>query len=182
MVSTPFPMGAAQQSMFSVPFSPVRTPMDRTQSTFQMQQPTDVKYSAKHTGLYLYLIRLLRPIWKKKCVDINKLESTLSYAHCSEILSELYALKAFLEDVPLCNYSEFSPTNLLNNEYTHPSAMHQRNSIEQAAVDDEKRSINALSLFISMSLTTQHILLAGYLCVQLITIFQFVCPQSIRAK
>lgn len=146
-------MGAAHQSVSSVPFSPVRNQMDRTQQSFQIQQPSDVKYSAKHTGLYLYLIRLLRPIWKKKCIDVNKLDTSLSYKHCSEILSELYALKAFLDEIPLCNYSEFSTTNLLNNEYTHPSAMHQRNSMEQAAVDDEKRSINALSLFISMSLT-----------------------------
>lgn len=105
MVSTPFPMSSAQQSVSGIPFSPIRNPIDRTQQSFQIQQPTDIKFSAKHTGLYLYLIRLLRPIWKKKCVDISKVESTITYEHCSEILGELYALKAFLEDMPMSNYS-----------------------------------------------------------------------------
>lgn len=110
MVSTPYPMAGPQQSVSGIPFSPVRSQVDRTQQTFQMQQPSDVKYSAKHTGLYLYLIRLLRPIWKKKCIDIAKVESTLTYQHCSEIISELYALKAFLEEIPLSNYTGNSET------------------------------------------------------------------------
>lgn len=37
----------------------------------------------------------------------------------------------------------------MNNEYAQASMIQQNNPLEQAIVDDEKRSINALSLFIS---------------------------------
>lgn len=56
----------------------------------------NIVYSAKHDGLYLYVARLLRPIWKLRCVDAN-LCSTLSQADCTVILDDLYAIKAFLD-------------------------------------------------------------------------------------
>lgn len=37
----------------------------------------------------------------------------------------------------------------MNNEYAQVSMAQQKNTLEQAIYDDEKRSINALSLFIS---------------------------------
>lgn len=46
--------------------------------------------------------------------------------------------------------AEFSTTNALNNEYGQNNATQQRNTLEQAVINDEKRSINALSLVISM--------------------------------
>lgn len=170
MVSTPYPMG--QQQMSGISYSPIsRNLGERTQTQqpqpFAIQQPQDIKYSPKHTGLYLYLIRLLRPIWKKKCIVDGV--SSLTHDNCSEILNELYALKAFLEDTPLNNYSgriqsilsfelkspilvcftDISSASAINNEYGQASMMQQKNPLEQAIVDDEKRSINALSLFIS---------------------------------
>lgn len=108
MVSTPYPMG--QQQLTGLPYSPIsRNLCERTQTQqpqpFSIQQPQDVRYSPKHTGLYLYLVRLLRPIWKKKCTLSTDGISSLTHQNCSEILSELYALKAFLEDIPLNNLS-----------------------------------------------------------------------------
>ena len=44
---------------------------------------------------------------------------------------------------------EFTSVNVMNNEYAQTSLMQQKNTLEQAIFDDEKRSINALSLFIS---------------------------------
>lgn len=109
MVSTPYPIGSAHQPVSSLPFSPIsRSISDRSQHAqpFQIQQPTDIKYSAKHTGLYFYLIRLLRPIWKKKCISASDgISSSLTHENCSQILNELYALKSFLEDIPLNNFS-----------------------------------------------------------------------------
>lgn len=108
MVSTPYPMG--QQQLSGLPYSPIsRSLAERSQTQqsqpFSIQQPQDVKYSPKHTGLYLYLIRLLRPIWKKKCILSTDGVSSLTHQNCSEILNELYALKSFLEEIPLNNYS-----------------------------------------------------------------------------
>lgn len=108
MVSTPYPMG--QQQMSGLSYSPIsRGLAERTQTQqpqpFTIQQPQDIKYSPKHRGLYLYLVRLLRPIWKKKCIVSTNGISSLTHEHCTEILSELYALKSFLEDVPLNNFS-----------------------------------------------------------------------------
>lgn len=140
------------------------------------QQPfhqlQDIIYSPKHTALYIYLIRLLKPIWKKKCIITPEGVSSLTYQNCADILCELRALKAFIEEIPLNNFSgkcsmskskedsltfdlsaEFSTTNALNNEYGQNNATQQRNTLEQAVINDEKRSINALSLFISMHST-----------------------------
>lgn len=55
-----------------------------------------IMYSSKHDGLYIYVARLLRPIWKLRCVDEN-LNSKLTQVDCTLILEDLYALKNFLE-------------------------------------------------------------------------------------
>lgn len=115
MVSTPYPMGQQQQQMTGLSYSPIsRNLGDRTQiqQTQPFSQPQDIKYSPKHKGLYLYLVRLLRPIWKKKCIVSTDGVSSLTHENCSEILTELYALKAFLEETPLNNFSgKILPTN-----------------------------------------------------------------------
>ena len=108
MVSTPYPMGQ-QSQMSGLSYSPIsRNNQSQQPQQFSMQhiqQPQDIKYSPKHTGLYLYIIRLLRPIWKKKCIISTTGVSSLTHENCTQILSELYALKAFLEEVPLHSYS-----------------------------------------------------------------------------
>lgn len=103
MVSTPYPM--SQQHQQNLPYSPIsRNLNDRTVQPQSFQQLQDIVYSPKHNGLYLYLIRLLRPIWKKKCIIAPEGVSSLTYQHCAEILSELRALKAFLDELPMNNF------------------------------------------------------------------------------
>lgn len=105
MVSTPYPMAPQhQQSMIS--FSPIsRNLGDRAMPQQPYPPMQDVIFSPKHAGLYLYLIRLLRPIWKKKCITSTDGFSSLTHEDCSDILSELRALKVFLEEIPLNIFS-----------------------------------------------------------------------------
>uniref|UniRef100_A0A182M8L3 Nucleoporin Nup133/Nup155-like N-terminal domain-containing protein n=1 Tax=Anopheles culicifacies TaxID=139723 RepID=A0A182M8L3_9DIPT len=59
-------------------------------------------YSAKHAGLYLYMSRMLRCIWRKPCVD-ERLYSTISQQDCIVLLEDLYAIRRFLENVTVSN-------------------------------------------------------------------------------
>ncbi|XP_035916028.1 nuclear pore complex protein Nup154 [Anopheles stephensi] len=59
-------------------------------------------YSAKHAGLYLYMSRMLRCIWRKPCVD-ERLYSTISQQDCVVLLEDLYAIRRFLENVTVSN-------------------------------------------------------------------------------
>lgn len=130
-------------------------------------------YSAKHAGLYLYIGRLLRPLWKKKCIITPQCQSSIAPQDCSEILDELYALKAFLEGLPDKNQSgKFKITKCLSfsrlienetenknltgflhnnsiigvsNGYGHSNAA----SSQQNAYAEEKQSVHALLLLIS---------------------------------
>lgn len=109
VVSTPYPMNAAQPRNTSLPFSPVARPANIWSSQqgphFNQQQPQDISYSAKHSALYLYVGRLLRPIWLKKCVILPQGISSISHLDCAQILDDLYALKAFLDNMPMSNLS-----------------------------------------------------------------------------
>ncbi|XP_053675196.1 nuclear pore complex protein Nup154 isoform X2 [Anopheles nili] len=55
-------------------------------------------YSAKHAGLYLYVCRMLRCVWRKPCVD-ERLYSTVSQQDCLVLLDDLYSIRRFLENV-----------------------------------------------------------------------------------
>lgn len=101
MVSTPYPM--SQQRGEQMSFSARSLNERGAQQPFHQLQ--DIIYSPKHTGLYLYLIRLLKPIWKKKCIISPEGVSSLTYQNCADILCELRALKAFIEEIPLNNFS-----------------------------------------------------------------------------
>lgn len=61
-------------------------------------------YSAKHNGLYLYVSRILRPLWSQKVTQKvtadnkkNFLVSAVSGEDCVWVLSHLHALRAFLD-------------------------------------------------------------------------------------
>lgn len=63
-----------------------------------------VTYSAKHNGLYLYVSRILRPLWSQKVTHLitadnrkHFLVSAVSGEDCVWVLSHLHALRAFLE-------------------------------------------------------------------------------------
>lgn len=117
-MSTPFPGGATrpasqvQQSLMQQTQFPASPIMQQNASFTGMQQQqqqqspqgqpmtqqdqSNLNYSAKHAGLYLHISRLLRMIWRRRCLNQN-LTSTLSQQDCVEVLSDLYAIKAFLE-------------------------------------------------------------------------------------
>lgn len=113
-MSTPFPgagtrpASQVQQSLMQqtqFPASPIMqqnspfTSMQQQQqqaTTMNQQDQSNLNYSAKHAGLYLHISRLLRLIWRRRCINQN-LTSTLSQQDCVEVLADLYAIKAFLE-------------------------------------------------------------------------------------
>lgn len=115
-MSTPFPgatrpasqvqQSLMQQTQFQA--SPIMQQNQTFTSMQQQQQPqspgqtmsqqdqSNLNFSAKHAGLYLHISRLLRNIWRRRCINQN-MTSTLSQQDCVEVLSDLYAIKAFLE-------------------------------------------------------------------------------------
>lgn len=70
-------------------------------------------YSAKHAGLYLHMSRLLRSIWRKRCID-DKLHTTISQQDCAQILEDLFAIKRFLESITLTNLVGLVGKNMSN--------------------------------------------------------------------
>lgn len=68
--------------------------------TSQSYSPTfpeisNIVFSAKHDSLYLYVARLLRSVWKKRCIHPNFC-STITQEDCNVILDDLYAIRNFL--------------------------------------------------------------------------------------
>uniref|UniRef100_A0A1I8PU24 Uncharacterized protein n=1 Tax=Stomoxys calcitrans TaxID=35570 RepID=A0A1I8PU24_STOCA len=113
-------------------------------------------YSSKHDSLYVYIARLLRPIWKVRCVDGN-LNSSLTQIDSAMILEDLYAIRQFLESNSVgdlsCTMRSYSnqttmPTgyNSLHHMINHTNDL-QANTNEQAQAE-EKRSLTALIHFI----------------------------------
>lgn len=74
------------------------------QSGIHAVDPGNVTYSAKHAGIYLHVCRILRPLWKKKCLQ-SKGQSSITYLDCAAILDDLYAVRSFIESLPINNVS-----------------------------------------------------------------------------
>lgn len=112
---------------------------------------TNICYSFKHAGLYLHICRLLRPIWKKKCILSADGNSSITNFDCAQILDDLYGVKSFIDTFTVNNMSNYI------NQHSMGSAMGafqgndntlNRQQLEQA-MTEEKKSIGALALFIS---------------------------------
>ncbi len=162
-MSTPYqsrPASSVQQSLHQQTQFPGSPNMSGIQ---QFPDTTNLNYSAKHTGLYLHIARLLRPIWNKRCLD-QKLGSTVTTHDCSQILDDLFAIKGFLEANSVNNLITRINSNqsgvLSPNPYGHYSGtvangivpigagqQGQKNSVEEAHVE-EKKSLDALIRFI----------------------------------
>ncbi|XP_075151882.1 nuclear pore complex protein Nup154 isoform X2 [Haematobia irritans] len=115
-----------------------------------------VMYSFKHDSLYIYVARLLRPIWRTRCVD-DKLNSKLTQIDSTIILEDLYAIRHFLESNSInenqCTVRSFTNQRTIPSGYN--SAHHMINqtndvsaSINEQAQMEEKRSMAALIQFI----------------------------------
>ncbi|XP_013146024.1 PREDICTED: nuclear pore complex protein Nup155 [Papilio polytes] len=66
--------------------------------------PIQVEYSAKHNGLYIYVGRILSPIWNLKCVTISLtpdkkefMSSRVTGEDCAYIVRKLQRVAAFLQ-------------------------------------------------------------------------------------
>lgn len=137
----------------------------------QQHSPSDrsagsgLRYSFKHDGLYLYVSRLIGPIWKTRCLTNNS-RSSVTFTDCAEILDELYAVRDFIELLPMNNATSFlqsfdgaNESTVVNQQYGHSASFaagrtginNQTNTLtnpDQASIE-EKKSIAALSAFIS---------------------------------
>ncbi|XP_065080595.1 nuclear pore complex protein Nup154 [Ochlerotatus camptorhynchus] len=121
-MSTPFsasrPASSVQQSLMQqtqFPNSPMSSSMSHS---FNNNLPLtadspNFHYSAKHAGLYLHMSRLLRSIWRKRCID-DKLHTTISQQDCAQILEDLFAIKRFLESITLTNLVGLVGKNMAN--------------------------------------------------------------------
>lgn len=111
----------------------------------------NICYSFKHAGLYLHICRLLRPIWKKKCIVSADGNSSITNVDCGHILNDLYGVKSFIDTFSMNNMSNYisqhSMINPLGGFQGHDATLN-RQHLEQA-MTEEKKSIGALALFIS---------------------------------
>ncbi|XP_055543878.1 nuclear pore complex protein Nup154 [Wyeomyia smithii] len=142
-MSTPFsasrPASAVQQSLMQQTQFPGSSMSPALSNSFNNNVPmtaesSNFHYSAKHAGLYLHMSRLLRSIWRKRCID-DKLHTTISQQDCAQILEDLYAIKRFLESITLTNLVGLVGKNLSNpssiggsgpSGYLHQQQQHQQ--------------------------------------------------------
>lgn len=112
---------------------------------------TNICYSFKHAGLYMHICRLLRPIWKKKCVITLDGNSSISNFDCAHILDDLYAMKSFIDAFSMNDVTVYVNQHSMVNAFgTFQGSDNPQNRqhLEQALAE-EKKSIAALALFIS---------------------------------
>ncbi|CAK9797720.1 Nuclear pore complex protein Nup154 [Anthophora quadrimaculata] len=140
----------------------IRTPMPRVpnyNSRLQKFRPrapvgrsTDIslqQFSAKHNGLYLYVGRILRPIWNMRCIKQeivnNKIQisSTISTRQVSWILSLLQALRSFLNKNTHIT-KQYSATRSMTDGFETTMSSHY-----QEPIVEERNSLAALKIFIT---------------------------------
>ncbi|CAG9806092.1 unnamed protein product [Chironomus riparius] len=162
-MSTPYAASRPNQPM--QPSMMQQTQIPGSTSFHQQTQQIDLfnlRYSAKHGGLYLHIARILRPIWNRKCID-NKLSSTITIQDCNQILSDLFAIRSFLESNTVGGIAKNSMNILSANAYTSFMTTTQGNILngfgsnnqqiqhpqkKEEAFAEEKKSLDALFNFI----------------------------------
>lgn len=146
---------SSQQQQQHMQHSPQQLPQ-----SLDLAAGTGLAFSYKHDGLYLHVSRLVRPLWKKRCLTANG-HSSITYNQCADVLDELYAVRDFIESLPMNNATGFLQSMEAGNEstvnqYGHSASFNVRGAgsgvgfpnSEQAAIE-EKKSIGMLSSFIS---------------------------------
>lgn len=160
-MSTPYarPASSVQQSLMQ------QTQFAGGNPAFQQSQQMDLfnlKYSAKHGGLYLHVSRILRPIWNRKCINAER-SSTITIQDCNQILSELFAVRGFLEANSVAGHSKIvngtngilSPhSSFINSSHQSVNGFSGNVQLQQQqkrdeAFAEEKKSLDALVAFIS---------------------------------
>lgn len=107
------------------------------------------QFSAKHGGLYLYVGRILRPIWNMRCIkqeNVNnktQISSTIPPNQIRWILSHLQALKSFLNKNTHITKQHNSMRSVTDEfETTLPNFF-------QEPMVEERNSLDALKVFIT---------------------------------
>lgn len=149
-------------------------------STFQPQQMDlfNLKYSAKHGGLYIHIARILRPIWNRRCVDIEKLSSTITIYDCNQILSDLFAVRSFLESNTFAGLTKASSSinrpNVMSpspygnvNGFASNQVQQQVQQKKEEAFAEEKKSLDALFNFIK------------YVC-EVVSLWKILCEHQMH--
>jgi nuclear pore complex protein Nup155 len=166
------PMSQANMLSGTSPFSPNIISTPAATHHFQQQsppQPSNLTYhpsfdmnspfifSSKHNGLYLYLGRILRLIWNKRCIEkvcvdgkniVNT--STVTSDNCRWILNYLTTLHNFLlsnTQLAVCDNSSQQLEATLN--VSKLNATNRMNHTLQDAQIEERLSLNSLKLFVS---------------------------------
>ncbi|XP_012285460.1 nuclear pore complex protein Nup155 [Orussus abietinus] len=107
------------------------------------------QFSAKHGGLYLYVGRILRPIWNVRCIKQetvnNKIHvySTVPATQIGWILGHLQALRSFMNKNTRISKELGSSRNVTNGFEASVSTRYQEPIIE------ERNSLDALKVFIT---------------------------------
>ncbi|XP_033607158.1 nuclear pore complex protein Nup155 isoform X2 [Cryptotermes secundus] len=177
-VVSPAASPSFQYSMASGAFSPtvVSTPYAQSHVTGSPQQNISlstsepsigtgsIQYSHRHNGLYLYVGRIVRPLWNVKIVSkatLDKMQflcSSVSREDCVWILGHLQALRNFLEKNTQLSVSGVMNIHLQNTMLRHAghdsfeTSLHHRTpqrNREQEAQLEEKHSLDALKAFVA---------------------------------
>ncbi|XP_014228329.1 nuclear pore complex protein Nup154 [Trichogramma pretiosum] len=109
------------------------------------------QFSAKHGGLYLYIGRILRPIWNLRCIkqDSNQagktqIFSTVNSTQVGWILGHLQALRSFLNKNTHISKSHGGMRNV-NDGFDNTTIASQY----QEPIVEERNSLDALKIFIT---------------------------------
>ncbi|XP_024084605.1 nuclear pore complex protein Nup154 isoform X1 [Cimex lectularius] len=139
-VSTPI----SDRNRFSSPGLPATLPAQSETFTIQM--------SSKHNGLYLYLTRILRPIWAEKIVSSVIFEdnkqyyvSSLSLNDLGVLTARLTGLKNFLEKNTTQASQDIPTLSIRDAELISRSNLRMR---LQEALAQEKMSLDAFKVFV----------------------------------
>ncbi|KAJ8681583.1 hypothetical protein QAD02_017375 [Eretmocerus hayati] len=153
---TTFPCVTAADLRTSTPRMPafdnrmslLRTPVPQQQTGPNVDSALQ-QFSAKHGGLYLYIGRILRPIWSIRCIKQesangkNHILSTVNANQIGWILGHLQALRSFLNR----NTHISKPNSMVRNitdgfDSTIVSQF-------QEPIVEERNSLDALKIFIT---------------------------------
>ncbi|XP_011313670.1 nuclear pore complex protein Nup155 [Fopius arisanus] len=108
------------------------------------------QFSAKHGGLYLYVGRILRPIWNIRCIKqeiVNakpQVQSTVTSIQIGWILGHLQALRSFLNKNTHISKQHTTSRSLTTEGHFDTGMSHY-----QEPMVEERNSLDALKVFIT---------------------------------
>ncbi|XP_030758957.1 nuclear pore complex protein Nup154 [Sitophilus oryzae] len=131
-----------------------------------------ISYSNKHNGLYLYLGRILRPVWNRRCVEricpdgktvLN--QSTITVEDCVQILNNLTALHNFLSLNTQLSTTYNASTQYNSTIKANSLTTSHMNPTPQDIQVEERHSLDALKTFVC------H-------CCQIIGLWRILCDHQ----